>query len=579
MMADSWRGVFRGLVILTAVVRASWDDARGESAIVVPGASEGAASTLTTRPEGTNGQSSIPIERLQWHVPDPAPERLRLRTLLEDASARNDAAAKTYVMRQLERIETVQRSEQWALTLEEALHLALKYNYVVETARYNPAVETTRVVEAEAAFDALFFSSLVKNKVNRPTGSQLSASDTDYLRSTTGVRKLLPSGMEVSAAYGLQRTKTSLSFQQINPEYFTDIAFEMRQPFLRGFGLDYNRSIISISQRNKSISEYEFRRQIRDTLRTVEEWYWRLVQARHDLVVSARSLADFETIYDYVVSRRDFDMTPVQIAATRANLEQSRAEFVRVRDNVFDAQDRLLASLNDPVRDLSDDLEVIPTTLPQLARFEVNRLGEVQTALEHREEVKEQQLRIDIARINVGRAKNEELPRFDVTFRYTIDGLGGNADRAMDQALEHDFVEYYIGVEFQLPIGNRGPRAASQRARLQYAQATATLKSLFEQVILDVNLAVRQLSTAYDQIGPAFEAAEAREREVDSIVARAERKDINTLNSELGARQSLANARRGMVAAIVAYNVAIIDLERAKGTLLDYYNVVVPGAD
>jgi outer membrane protein TolC len=134
-------------------------------------------------------------------------------------------------------------------------------------------------------------------------------------------------------------------------------------------------------------------------------------------------------------------------------------------------------------------------------------------------------------------------------------------------------------VEFEMPIGNRGPRAAHQRSRLQYNQAVATLRRVFEEVILDVNLTTRAMSTAYDQIGPSFEAAEARVKEVDSIVARAERKDINTLNSELGARQSLAGARRAMILAMVEYNIAIIDLERAKGTLLNYNNVVIPQDD
>jgi len=64
---------------------------------------------------------------------------------------------------------------------------------------------------------------------------------------------------------------------------------------------------------------------------------------------------------------------------------------------------------------------------------------------------------------------------------------------------------------------------------------------------------------------------------VDSIIARAERKDFNSLNSELSARQSLANARRAMLAAIVDYNIATIDLQRARGTLLEYNHVVVPG--
>ena len=94
-----------------------------------------------------------------------------------------------------------------------------------------------------------------------------------------------------------------------------------------------------------------------------------------------------------------------------------------------------------------------------------------------------------------------------------------------------------------------------------------------------MNLTTRALTTSYDHILPSFEAAEAREREVNLAVARAERKDYSTLTSELGARQSLANARRAMLGAMVDYNIAIIDLERAKGTLLDYNNVVIPLGD
>jgi len=142
----------------------------------------------------------------------------------------------------------------------------------------------------------------------------------------------------------------------------------------------------------------------------------------------------------------------------------------------------------------------------------------------------------------------------------------------------HNFVDYFVGVEFELPIGNRGPRAARKRADLQYRQALAGLNSVIEQILLDVNVSVRALGTAYNQIAPSLEAAQSRQREVDSIVARAERKDFNTLNSELSSRQSLANARRAMLRAMVEYNIATIDLQRARGTLLEYNNVIIPDA-
>jgi outer membrane protein TolC len=101
----------------------------------------------------------------------------------------------------------------------------------------------------------------------------------------------------------------------------------------------------------------------------------------------------------------------------------------------------------------------------------------------------------------------------------------------------------------------------------------AALKQTFEQVILDVNLAVRRLETRYDQIDPALQSVEATEDQVASIEARAERKDFVTLNTQLNTEQSLAQARRDLLAALVDYGVAIIDLERAKGTILKYNRV------
>lgn len=519
----------------------------------------------------------FPVDRLLWHIPDPDWDRAVALELLEKARADRNAEQTALLSRILERIDSIRRPDnQVRLTLDEVLHRTLANNFSIQVATYGPAIETTRIVEAEAAFDAVFFTSATKNKQDQPTGSQLIAGDLDAFRLSSGVRKLLPSGATVSGTYEMSRTKTTLSFQRINPEYSNNFAMALRQPLLRRFGQDYNRSVIVIAEKNRAISEYALERQVRDTLRRVEELYWRVVEARRDVVVTARLIAGFEQIYDYLEARKDFDITPVQLAATRANLEQSRAEFIRVRATLFDAEDQLIAVMNDPALNLAEHPEIIPEDFPSLERIQVDRLAEVQVALDHRAEVREQKLRIDIARVAVGQAKNEELPQLDLVFQYTISGLAGNADKAFDELSRHNYVDYFVGVEFEVPIGNRGPRAKHRRAQLQHHQAVAQLKAVFEEVIFDVNRSVRLLDTSYEQITPSFEEAEAREREVDSIVARAERKDINTLSNELASRQALAAARRAMLRNMVNYNIAIIDLERAKGTLLRYNQVEVP---
>ncbi len=540
------------------------------------------SATGESEPPGDSSPSSaspdgmIPMDRLRWHIPDPEYDREVTEKALQEARERGDKAQELHVSRVAERVSEIQRPVQSRLTLDDAVRIALENNYDVQVASYNPAVDTTRVVEAQAAFDAVFFTNIFKNHVDRPSGSQLTATQLDSLQSSYGVRKVLASGMTVSGQYQLNRTSTTLSFQGVNPEYTSNLVLEMRQPMLRRFGIDYNRSLIVMARNDRRISQHTFERQVRDTLRQVDELYWRLVQARRDVTITARLLADFQAIYEYLEARQQFDITPVQLAATKANLEQAKADFINRRANVFNAEDRLIAVLNATDMNLADGTEIVPEDLPLTPRLVVDRLAEVQAALDHREEIKEQELRVANTELLVGRARNEELPRFDLTFRTTYDGLAQNADRSFDELSRTNFIEYFIGVEFELPIGNRGPRAAHLRAKLQHQQQIAQLKSTIEKVILDVNLTVRTMDTAYDQILPSFEAAQAREREVESIVARAERKDINTLTTELNARQSLAAARRAMLGAVVEYNIAIVDLEKAKGTLLQYHNVVIP---
>ncbi len=515
-------------------------------------------------------------EKIEWHIPDPENHRPRELERLEKAKTEQDKTTETYITRVLARVDQIRRETQLRLSLEEAIFRALETNYAIQIASYNPAVETTRVVEAEAAFDAVFFTSITNNHIDRTSASQLTSTSLELFNSSYGIRKQTATGMSLRASYQLNRTKTALSFQQLNPEYTSNLALEMRQPMLRGAGIDYNRAFINVAKNDHRIQDHTFRRQIRDTIRSVEELYWRLAQARRDVLITARLLADFEALYEYLVARQEFDITPVQIAATKADLEQSRAEFVIKKATVFDAEDRLIAAMNSDDIDLADDTEIIPTDLPRLNPLTLDRLGEVNSAIDNRTEIKEQQLRLQNASISVGRAKSDELPKLDVTFRTTIDGLSGTADRSFDELSRNKFHEYFVGVEFEVPIGNRAPKSAHYRARLQHDQAVAALQKAIEDVILDASIAVRRIETTYDALGPSYESANSREREVQSIVARAERKDLNTLNSELGARRGLANARRNMLSAMVEYNVAIIDLQRAKGTLLQHHNINIP---
>jgi outer membrane protein TolC len=513
-------------------------------------------------------------DALLRHIADPALEAAEVRARLSGGEDLSKIDRK-YSERLIDKLTSIRRDRQVTLSLDEAIRRALEHNFALKVERYNPAIQTTRIVEAEAAFDATFFMSMSDDSQDRPSGSQLVGTEIDTFQMSAGVTKRLANGMVATASLSLRRSSNNFAFQQLNPEYFTQGILEFRQPFLRDFGVDVNRFEININKTDRRISDQQFRRQVRQLLRDVEEAYWRLIQSRREVTIAAIQLNDFELIYDYLDQRREFDVYPIQLADTLARLETSRAEFIQSRANVYNRQDALVALMNSPDLNLADLIEIVPVEKLTPQRKQMERLEQVKTAFERRAEIEEAKLNIERARLNVGFSKNQALPRFDVTFRASVDGLAGNADKSFDEFTRNNFHEYFVQLEYEIPIGNRARRAAYRRAELHFAQAAEALRAQYEQIALDVNVTFREMTTALEQVIPTLKAADASADQIDAIVARAERKDFLTLNNELGARQTLAANRQRLVASLVRYKVAIMELERAKGTLLEYNNVEI----
>ncbi len=519
-------------------------------------------------------------DRIKVEVPDPLAVREfvaeKIKDLTAEADTKQNADLKFFntVLSYLDEIEREQKVE---LSLAEVIQRALANSYNIRVQSYNPAISATNVVEAEAVFDMIFFSNATFIKSNSPTATTLSATDSTRRIFDTGISKLLPTGMTTRVSWGVVRNEfdSDFAFSTLNPSYRNSLTFEVRQPFLRGFGIDFNRARINVTNNDRRISEHAFERAVQDHVLNSEEAYWRLVAARRNLVIEARLIAEFQKIYDFLFARREFDATQVEITQAKARLDSQVANFARVKQNVLDAEDSLKNFLNDPTLNLVDGIAIVPNEFLTAEPIALDRLAELQAALDSRQELKEAELGIESARINVGVAKNQALPRFDVIFDYTYDSLGKSQHDAFQNLSDLDFHNYSVRLLFEWPIGNRGARAALIRARRQHAQGLATLKQQIEAIILEVNVAIRELNTNYELIDANLTSVESRIEEVEAIEERAERMDPEQLNRELGARQGLASARRNLLVSLQNYNVAISRLERAKGTLLDYNNVVV----
>lgn len=518
-------------------------------------------------------------DALREELPSPEGAREFARAQVQQAELPEEEVTRKEADRVLTRLEQIARPRVVRLTLDEAIQRTIENNYAIRIQTYNPAIEATRIVEAEAAFDAVYFANASYNRQDRPSPSALVGTQSDARNLDTGVRKLLSTGATIQASYSLNRQKSNLVFQTLNPSYFNQFIMELRQPFLRGFGLDFNRSRIELARLDETISQERMRREIREVIFNVEQAYWRVDQLRRDVVISSRLLTNLETILRWLTERQDagFDVYPIQLNQTATRIEVNQAEFIRTVNQLYNAETALKSLMNDPELNLSEDVEIIPVSLPTVEPLVVDQLSEITTALSHRAELHEAKLSIEKAQIAIGVAKNQALPRLDLLFRYMIDGLGGNPDRALKQLSEDDFHEYLVTLQFEWPIGNRGPQAAIRRARYQQAQAINAHRAAIENVIREVKVAIRDLKSAYDQIGPSLKASEASRDQLRATRERMIRRDPASLEVELNAHQTLAGSRRRLLNSVIEYNIALANLERQKGTLLEYNNIVMKG--
>jgi outer membrane protein len=468
------------------------------------------------------------------------------------------------------------------LSLAECVQRAIENNYTIRIEAHNPAISATQIVQAEAAFDVEFFLDTTWADLDPAVVPHSVTAQTDTRSIQGGFRKLLATGAQASVALGTQRQFSAAPqlglVKTWNPVWPSDFTVTLVQPLMRNFGLDVNRAPIIIARIGYQISMDTFVGRVRDTLLSVEQAYWALAQARRRAAIFAESTAQNLITYENMKERLDHDATQVEVSNSESQWKTSYVAYLEFVKIIRDAEDALKNLLNDPAFKLSDNIEIIPTDTFFAAPIALDQFAEVRTALDRRSEILAARKAIDQTRVNAMVAKNGILPRLDLSFQYQVQGLGNTGDNSFDNLTTNRFVSYTLGASFSYNFGERAARAAWRRARLQESQAVVTLNQVTDGVVQEVNNDIRTLMVRYMQIPPSLESVQAAERNLRALQARTQRIDPSFLQTELSAVEQLSNTRATLLDVLVGYNVGIVELEKAKGTLLDYNNIVVSDA-
>lgn len=483
------------------------------------------------------------------------------------------------------------------LTLQEVIQRTAVNNKEARVAGFEPAIEETRQVEAEARFDPAFFlnGTYEASRILAPTGGFLtdpfSPREFRTLSGQTGIRQLLPTGAQAEYSYRLQSIQgrddftfsptgnqaDTVTFQNY---YLGELLLRVTQPLLRDFGSDVNRARISISRNTRRVSLLQFRLTLEEQLFTAEQTYWQLVQAENEVRIQQDLLDRSIDTYRIIESRfrNGLDVSRVQVSQSSSFVESQRAVLLQARRRVEDLSDVLKRLMNDETIPVAGPMIVLPADTPIVEQIAFELGDSVDTAMDNRPELGQQIARIRNAEITEEVGRNNMLPQLNFTGSISFQGVGLNPGQALKAQRQFDDISSSIGLEFEIPIGNRAARAIYRRVQLQRLQAITQYKNLIDQVQQEVKTSLREVNVTWDVIVQQRQARYAAGDSLLAIQQRAEAGEALTptfVQLQLDAQERLARAQAQEAAAISDYNIAIARLERSKGTILRYNNVVM----
>lgn len=480
----------------------------------------------------------------------------------------------------------------YQFTLTDLRVKALKNNLNIQVAKVNPDIASSELKIEEAKFDQIFYvyaqyresaspklsSDYVGFMSTNPTLDkqtvkldQLAQESKDF-DVETGIKVPLRTGGTVTLSTPLMNKKTSRRGGQFDSkQYQSALRFSISQPLLRNAGRDVTEASIRIAGYEQQAATLNTRLQIIRIIAMVDKAYWKLYESWGQLDVRRQQ-------YEY--AQQNLHMVTIRVTeGLTARVEISRSEIgvadrleaLIIAETSLKLANRQLQFLMNDIADVTSlDAIYLPSTPPNLVKYDINRQKLLKDAQEGRIELLTQELKLAADLTKIDYLENQTLPLFSIDYQYgTLSNTFNNLGDSYQHVLDGDFSDWSVGFKFELPISNEANKAKLARAVQQRGQrlTTKTLQTLTVK---------REIYDAVDQVEQNWQRILAARQQVliAGINYEAELKQFNeglrTMTEVLETLTRLGEAQIKEIKAIGDYQVALVDTAYATGTLLGY---------
>jgi len=489
---------------------------------------------------------------------------------------------------------------------------------------YDPAIQETEIAQALSIFDTAFTTNLTWGKNTQPfnnaiQGGSFSASGTKTVVLSTqdtanfqmGLQKRTATGAQIGIVHNVNWLYQNSNFLTYPSVYTTNIQMSLTQPLMGNaplpgqpvnpntyVGLEANRAPIVIARLKADATVWRFKAAVMAHVRSIEQQYWNLAQQHVQLWSSEKAVE----LAREIVNREQAELvvgkgTVADVAEAQQRLEQFNLDLVTKTSDVVTTERQLRNILGLPP---ADNRRIIPVTPPAEARLEPDWDSSLAQMVTFQPDIVQQQLLVRIAELQLLVARNQLLPQLNLSVLYQLNGLGqqlDNAEAVMTgatiKALEpvvaareqaaglrsnagfyNNFHTWQVGFSFQMPLGMRSPLANTRNAQYILLRQRAYLQQIVHQTTHSLARFFLEVDANYKQFKTASRLRAAAAQRLEAQRAYYEEGRI-TIDRFLDAVSQYAQAVAQEAQFKTTYNISIVALEEAKGTLLAYNNIAV----
>ena len=475
-----------------------------------------------------------------------------------------------------------------ALTIDEAVKLALEQNLGVQVERLNPELSALAITQARTAWTPTFSAGVTGRTQDAPPSSFLSGASDKVHSTAIGPtfqwQHLLPIGTTYAVSFDSTRSTSNNQFSSFNPSVTGNLDFTVIQPLWRDFKINAARYQLQLAQKNREISDVGLQEQIALTIRTVKNSYWDYKYALASLDVARQSLdLARESLRDTRSRVEIGTLAPIDIVEAESEVAAREEAVILAEASIGRAEDTLRALIFDPAKQDVWNTRLDPVDPVPFQVQAVDIDGAVRKALRERTDLV--QNRKALERTNYGTAfyKNQSKPFIDLRVDYNSTGLAGTqliregttfpppvvgeVNRSYGALLGdifgNAFPTWVFSVNFSYPIGTSSAEASLARNELEVRQQDINLRSNELNVVSQVRDAARSLIANSKRVDSTRAARVLAERRLD-----AEEKKfaagMSTSFLVFQAQRDLSTARNSELRAVLDYTQSQVDFETVQ---------------